>query len=110
MKHYKARAERIEFEGIYAPKDAPEWAQDRNRLWNEAERAETRKDAQLAREIEVGLPHELTAEQRRWLVQDFVREQFVRKGYAVDVAIHAPDKESDARNYHAHILIAERRT
>ena len=87
---------------------APEWAQDRNRLWNEAERAETRKDARLAREIEVCLPHELTGEQRRWLVQDFVREQFVRKGYAVDVAIHAPDK-GDARNYHAHILMRERR-
>ena len=41
-------------------------------------------------------------------MQDFVREEFVRKGYAVDVAIHAPDK-GDARNYHAHILIAERR-
>ena len=59
------------------------------------ERGRARGDAQrraAAREIEIGLPHELTAEQRRWLVQDFVREQFVRKGYAVDVAIHAPDK------------------
>ncbi len=109
QKFYQARAERIEFTGIYAPKDAPEWAQDRNRFWNEAERAETRKDGRLAREIEIALPHELTAEQRRWAVQDFVREAFVRKGYAVDVAIHAPDKESDARNHHAHILIAERK-
>ena len=109
IKEYKARAERIEFEGMYAPKDAPEWAQERNQFWNHAERTETRKDARLAREIEIALPHEFTAEQRRWAVQDFVREQFTRKGYAVDVAIHAPDKKSDERNFHAHILIAERK-
>ena len=108
QKFYLARAERIEFTGIYAPKDAPEWAQDRNELWNHAERAEKRKDAQLAREIEIALPHELTAEQRRWAVQDFVREAFVRKGYAADVAIYAPDKKSDERNHHAHIMVTMR--
>ena len=108
QKFYQTRAERIEFTEIMAPKDAPEWAYDRNQLWNEAERAEKRKDAQLAREIEVALPHELTHEQRVWLVKDFAREAFVRKGYAVDIAIHAPDKESDERNHHAHIMVTRR--
>ena len=55
QKFYQARAERIEFTAIMAPKDAPDWAQDRNQLWNHAERAEKRKDAQLAREIEISL-------------------------------------------------------
>ena len=41
-----------------------EWAQDRSTLWNAAEFAETRKDARVAREVEVALPHELTPEQR----------------------------------------------
>lgn len=108
QKFYTARAERIEHTEIMAPKDAPEWARDRNRLWNEAERAEKRKDAQLAREIEVSLPHELTHEQRVWLVKDFAREAFVRKGYAVDIAIHAPDKKSDERNHHAHLMVTRR--
>ena len=108
LKHYKARDERIEHTEIMVPKDAPEWARDRNSLWNEAERAEKRKDAQLAREIEISLPHELTHEQRVWLVKDFAREAFVRKGYAVDIAIHAPDKESDARNHHAHLMVTRR--
>ena len=92
QKFYQARAERIEFTAIMAPKDAPDWAQDRNQLWNHAERAEKRKDAQLSREIEISLPHELTPQQREWLVKDFAREAFVRKGYAVDIAIHAPDQ------------------
>ena len=108
QKFYQTRAERIEFTEILAPKDAPEWAHDRNALWNHAERAEKRKDAQLAREIEVSLPHELTAQQREWLVKDFAREAFVRKGYAVDIAIHAPDKESDQRNHHAHLMVTRR--
>ena len=108
QKFYQTRAERIEFTAIMAPKDAPEWAYDRNQLWNNAERAEKRKDAQLAREIEVSIPHELTPKQREGLVKDFAREAFVRKGYAVDIAIHAPDKESDERNHHAHLMITRR--
>jgi hypothetical protein len=98
----------LEFSGIFAPKDAPEWARDRARLWNEVEKFEKRKDAQLAREIEIALPHELNAEQRRQLVTDFVREQFQRKGMVADVNIHAPDRQGDERNYHAHILLTMR--
>ena len=41
-----------------------EWAKDRSTLWNSAEFAEVRKDARVAREVEVALPHELTPEQR----------------------------------------------
>jgi hypothetical protein len=108
QKFYKARAERIVHAEIMAPANAPEWAHDRGQLWNHAERAEKRKDAQLAREFEIALPHELTEQQREWLVKDFAREAFVRKGYAVDFAIHAPDKDSDARNHHAHIMVTMR--
>ena len=108
QKFYQARAERIEFTAIMVPKDAPDWAQDRNQLWNHVERGEKRKDAQLAREIEIALPHELTPQQREWLVKDFAREAFTRKGYAVDIAIHAPDKTSDERNHHAHIMVTMR--
>jgi hypothetical protein len=108
QKFYTARAERILFTGIMAPSGAPEWAHDRNRLWNEAERAEKRKDAQLAREFEAALPHEFTEQQREWLVKDFAREAFVRQGYVADIAIHAPDETSDERNYHAHIMVTMR--
>jgi ATP-dependent exoDNAse (exonuclease V) alpha subunit len=108
QKFYQTRAERIVFTALMTPKDAPEWARDRNALWNHAERAEKRKDAQLAREFEMSLPHELTEQQREWLVKDFAREAFTRKGYAVDIAIHAPDKESDERNHHAHLMVTMR--
>ena|SRR5271157_1329017 len=61
---------------ILAPEDAPEWARDRAQLWNQVEAAEVRKDAQLAREMDIALPSELTHEQRRELIKSFVEEQF----------------------------------
>ena len=66
-----------------------------------------RKDAQLAREINVALPHELSVEERRSLLQGFVREQFVARGMVADLAIHEP-VDGDARNHHAHILLTLR--
>lgn len=97
------------FSGLYLPAGSPDWANDRSALWNAAEQAEKRSDSTIARHYIVALPHELTDEQRRWLVQDFVKENFTRKGYAVDVCIHAPDEDGDDRNYHAHILVSDRR-
>jgi hypothetical protein len=102
----------LEWSGIFAPKDAPEWTKDRAQLWNAVERREDlskRHDtAQLARSFEVNFPHELSAEDRRRLVRDFVREECVRKGMIADVAIHAPSEEGDQRNHHAHILLTLR--
>lgn len=108
QKHYPSEAGRIQFTDIMAPKDAPEWAHDRGQLWNHAERAEKRHDSRLAREFEISLPHELTEQQRIWLVKDYARETFVRRGYVVDIAIHAPYEAADERNHHAHLMVTMR--
>ncbi len=111
--HHKTDQELL-FSGIYAPKNAPDWAHDREDLWNAAERAEdehnrTRaKSAITGRHIEIALMNELTPEQNRYALQDFIREHFTRHGYAVDLNIHGPDREGDARNIHAHLLISQR--
>jgi hypothetical protein len=108
---YRYKGE-VAFSGIFVPKNAPDWvqelAQDRQALWSAVEKRETRKNAQLAREIEIALPHELTDKQREYLVKDFVRENFVRHGMIADVAIHAPAPAGDDRNHHAHILLTMR--
>lgn len=106
--HDYTRAGGLVFEGIFSPKNAPEWAQDRERLWSIVEAAENRKDSQLARSLDIALPHELTDDQRRQLITDFVRENFVRKGMVADVTIHAPDRDGDERNHHAHVLLTMR--
>jgi len=94
--------------GIYAPKNAPEWAHDLQKLSTEIERAEKRKDSQLALPIELSLAHELTVEQNRWMMQDFIKENFTRHGYAAIAAIHEPPHGGDKRNIHAHLLVTLR--
>ena len=89
---------------ILAPSGAPDWTRDRASLWNYVELAETRKDAQVAREIEVALPRELTPAARIELVRGFVHDEFVSKGMIADICHHAPDAE----NPHAHILLTTR--
>jgi len=93
---------------IVLPESAPEWARDRNKLWNAAEAAERRKDACVAREYEVALPYELTHEQRRELALSFAKELAERHGVAVDVCLHEPGRDGDEKNFHAHILTTTR--
>jgi ATP-dependent exoDNAse (exonuclease V) alpha subunit len=93
---------------ILAPSEAPSWVQDRAQLWNAVELTEKRKDAQLAREIELSLPRELSPAQRLELVRSFVREQFVNRGMVADIALHCP-KASDGKDQpHAHIMLTLR--
>lgn len=95
---------------ILAPDDAPEWLLDRQSLWNAVERMEVRRDAQLAREINMALPHELSDAERLELVRSYVSQQFVALGMVADFAIHAPvvEKGDDPRNHHVHILLTLR--
>ncbi len=86
-----------------------EWARDRSALWNAAELCEKRKDARVAREFEIALPHELTADQRLEATRIFAHELADRFGAAIDFAIHAPQDDSDIRNHHAHIMMTTRR-
>ena len=86
-----------------------DWARDRSSLWNAVEFAEKRKDARVAREFEIALPHELSAGERLSLTRDFVRDLANRYGAAVDFAIHQPGSEGDVRNIHAHVLMTTRK-
>lgn len=89
---------------ILSPANAPEWVQDRQRLWNEVEKIEKRKDSQLAREMNIALPVELSNEKQTELITSFAQKQFVDKGMVADIAIHRDDKN----NPHAHIMLAMR--
>jgi ATP-dependent exoDNAse (exonuclease V) alpha subunit len=84
------------------------WARDRQSLWNAAEAAESRRNSRFAREYQVALPSELEPAQRQALTVSFARNIADRYGVAVDVAIHAPTADGDARNYHAHLLSTTR--
>lgn len=81
---------------------------ERGALWNAAEAAEKRKDARVAREWRAALPHELNEADRRELATRMGQAIADRYGVAVDVCIHAPDREGDDRNFHVHMLATTR--
>ena len=107
--HDYTRKQGIEETFILTPKDAPDWASDRSRLWNEVEASETRRNSVTAREWELALPSEISAEARLQITRDFAEALVSRYGVAVDVAIHAPHREGDQRNHHAHVLTSTRK-
>lgn len=105
-----SRRRGVAYTEILLPDGAAEWMADRERFWNHAEGIEKRADAQLAREINLALPHELTFEERRELLLNFVREQFVSRGMVADIAMHDPvlEKGDHPHNFHGHIMLSLR--
>ncbi len=75
---------------IMLPEDAPEQWSDRERLWNDVEAFEVRKDAQLGREVEFALPREMTQAQGIELARDFVQSEFVDQGMIADLVVVGP--------------------
>src|SRR6185437_13570473 len=94
----------VEHTEILAPEGAQQWVFNREVLWNAVEQVERRKDAQLAREMEIALPVELSKDQQIALVREFSQRAFVSKGMVVDFALH----RNDAENPHAHLLLTTR--
>lgn len=80
------------------------WDGTRAELWNCAEQTDTRKNATTAREYEVAIPHELSAQERIALAEQYSAWIHERHGVAVDLCIH--DLKGDKP--HAHILTTTR--
>lgn len=102
------RKHNVEHSEILAPKNAPGWVYDRAKLWNETEKIELRKDSQLAREVIVTFPRDLSPQQRKELVKKFSQEQFVNKGMIADINLHNPKAGDGRENPHAHIMLSMR--
>ncbi|WP_426137328.1 Ti-type conjugative transfer relaxase TraA [Phyllobacterium sp. SL163] len=91
------------------PAGAPDWAKrliaDRSisgaseAFWNKVEAFEKRSDAQLAKDLTIALPLELTAEQNIALVRDFVDRHVLAKGMVADWVIH-----DNPGNPHIHLM------
>jgi hypothetical protein len=99
---------------ILLPDNAPAEYKDRAVLWNAVERVEKAKNSQLAREIEISLPVELTESENLSLVREYVKKNFVEHGMCADIAIHSADSKDEngnkiiGGNPHAHIMLTMR--
>jgi len=96
-------------EEFVLPADAPKWVRsliaDRSvsgaseAFWNRVEAFEKRSDAQLARDLTIALPLELSAEQNIALVRDFVEKHVLAKGMVADWVFH-----DNPGNPHIHLM------
>jgi len=102
--HDYTRKRGIVHTAVILPDHAPREYQDRAVLWNEVEKIEKAKNSQLAREIELALPIELTMEQNTSLVHEYVKKHFSSAGMCADIAIH----DTKNGNPHAHIMLTMR--
>lgn len=93
------------YSDILLPEGSPEAFSDREFLWNQAELAEKRCDAQVCKDIVLALPKELDLVQQIELARRFAQTHFVDQGIPADIAIH----DHHDVNPHAHILITTRR-
>ena len=89
---------------ILLPAHVPPAFSDRSTLWNSVELSEKSNNAQLAREVEIALPVELSREEQTRLVREYCSSQFVSKGMIADFNLH----DTGGGNPHAHILLTMR--
>ena len=98
------RKQGVAYSEIMLPENAPREFYHRVILWNSVEISEKRKDAQMARDIDVALPKELSRKEQIEIMREFIQKNFIDKGMIADFAIH--DKGDG--NPHAHIMLTMR--
>ncbi|EHS52680.1 MobA/MobL protein, partial [Rhizobium sp. PDO1-076] len=106
---YRGGATELKHEELALPDRIPAWlrtviegktvAAASEALWNAVDAFETRADAQLARELIIALPEELTRAETIALVREFVRDNLTSKGMIADWVYH--DKDG---NPHIHLM------
>lgn len=109
--HDYTKKEGVVYTEVMLPEYAPPEYCQREVLWNEVQKIEKKAGAQMAREIEVALPIELSREEQIEIVRKYVMENFLAVGMCADIAIHekqVDDKRVLHQNPHAHILLTTR--
>ena len=98
----------VEHSKIMLPEGAPEQWRDRERLWNDVEAFEKRKDAQLAREVEFAIPREMSKVDGIELARNFVQGEFVDRGMIADLNVHWDIGADGMAKPHAHVMLTMR--
>ncbi|KQZ73883.1 conjugal transfer protein TraA [Sphingopyxis sp. Root214] len=93
---------------VLLPESAPDEWRDRERLWNDVEAFEKRKDAQLSREVEFAIPREMNQAQGIELARDFVQREFVDHGMVADLNVHWDIGADGQAKPHAHVMLTMR--
>ena len=98
------RCERVAKVDTILPDGAPEEYKKPSVLINALEKKETAINSRTAKRIIVALPKELDLDTNAKIVEDYIKNNLTKEGYAAIYAIH----EDGEGNPHAHILIPNR--
>lgn len=119
--HDRSYRRDVVYKKLLLPAGAPNEFKDRQSFMDALNTAERRQDAQMARSLKLALPNEFSLNTQIRIAQEFLEENFVSRGYPVDMAIHAGrldlDKKPDSLpslgplqdNPHLHALIPFRK-
>lgn len=107
--HDYGRKQGVDYSEIIGPafpnsNSSNQWLTNRAELWNKIELIEKRKDAQLAREVTIAIPTELSKLDQIALVREYVQTNYVAAGMIADLNLH----HLGGDNPHAHILLTMR--
>lgn len=102
--HNYTRRKHVCYSVVHKPAGSPAWMSDSEMLWGHVEKQEARRDSQLAREMNLALPHELSRQEQIQLMDRFVAREFVSRGLVVEASIH-----DNPNNVHCHLLCTMRR-
>lgn len=107
--HYNHRKD-VVWQKIFLPDIAPPKFRDLQRLCNEIEDAEIRRDARTARQFIASLPNELSPGELVRIVHEFIEHNFVSYGLCAVAAIHRGRNRDDPsrNNPHVHIIVPTR--
>jgi ATP-dependent exoDNAse (exonuclease V) alpha subunit len=104
---YSSRTKGVIQSVILRPEHAPDWTAHTESLWNRVESKEPRKDSQLAREVLLSLPKELSTNEQWELAVGWAQRELVsKKGMIAEVSLHHP--KGGKENPHCHILCTMR--
>ncbi len=100
-----------------APKDAPAWATDPEKLWNRVEARENRKDAQVARDYRIPIPFGLSDQQAGDLAEEMAWYIATNLNVPVSMGLHRDAdrdvlgvvKPNDKQGFHAHLYFPTRK-
>ena len=104
---YAEKLERGEVLEATSYGNMPEWAKDNPRAFWQAADLNERKNGAVYREFEIALPRELTADQRKELVEAFIQQELGEK-HAYQYAIHSLKALDDDEQPHVHLMFSER--
>ena len=101
---YSHKSSDVYASSVMLPDNADAKFADPAYLWNEVESKENRSNSRLARSFIIALPNELTPEQNKNLIEDYIKNHMSSAGMIVNYAIHI----DDLNNFHAHLMSTTR--